>query len=76
MAPRSPFLARAVRFGLMGAGASAIVSGGVNLFAAFRLIDASAEQSLGITRREIIGWCVALLIAGTLLLMLGLRQRK
>lgn len=75
MSPRSPFLAQAIRYGLISAGASALISGGINLFAAFRLIDASAEQSLGITRREIIGWCCALVVAGVLLLVLGLRRK-
>jgi len=75
MPPRSPFLVKAIRYGLISAGASALISGGVNLFAAFRLIDASAEKSLGVTRQEVFGWCAALIVAGGLLLFLGIRRK-
>ncbi len=75
MPPRSLFLARAIRYGLLSAGSSALISGGVNLYAAFQLIDSSAEQSLGLTRQEVIAWCCASIVAGGLLLFLGIRRK-
>ena len=75
MAARSPFLAKAIRYGLLSAGSTALISGGVNWYAAISLIDRSAEQNLGITRQEIISWCIASIVVGGLLLFLGFRRK-
>lgn len=76
-APARPTFARkALRFILGGAGISLIVSAVVNLVAAFQLIDAAEEQSLGITRNEIAASCSALLLMGVLLVFVAVRRGK
>jgi len=73
--PRT-LIAKAIRILLIGAGASIAVSAVINMIAAWQLIEAAEEQSLGITRQEIIGWCAGALIAGILLVYLGLRRGR
>ncbi len=74
--PRALF-AKAIRILLIGSGATLTVSAVINLVAAWQLIDAAEEQSLGIIRQEILGWYTGALVAGLLLIYLGLlRGRK
>ncbi|MBI4624322.1 MAG: hypothetical protein HY736_14040 [Verrucomicrobia bacterium] len=75
MASRSPFLAKAIRLGLIGTGATAIMSAVVGMIAAFQLIEPGDEQSLGITRNEVVGWYAILIVIGLLLAWLGFRRR-
>ena len=76
MAPRSPLLAKAIRLGLIGTGFMTIMSAGLGIIAAFQLIEASEEQSLGISRNEIVGWYSILIVIGLLVVWLGFRRRK
>jgi len=71
---RSP-LARIVQTGLIGFGATMIVSAIVNAIAACELIEAADELSLGLTRGEILGWYGFLFTAGLLLIGSGLALR-
>ncbi len=74
--PRSPFAAKALRFILLGGGATFVVSALVNIVAAFQLIDAAEEQSLGFSRLEIVATYLGLLGVGVALIFLALRRRK
>jgi len=76
MSQPSTFLRKAVRLGLIGAGAVAILSAIVNLVAAWKLIEPADEQSLGITRTEITWWFIALIALGGALIYFGLRRKK
>lgn len=51
-----------------------MVSALVNGAAAWWLIQSSDEESLGITRREVLIWCAAIFVLGTLLLYFGIRS--
>lgn len=76
MSARAPFLTKVIRIGLVGFGASGVVSAIVNIVGAYQLIEPSDEQSLGITRNEIVGWYIVPLLGGGLLIYLGLRRWK
>lgn len=76
MTSPSPGLAKAIRIALVGSGALAIISALVNALAAYQLIEAAEEASLGITRREILGWYGGMAVIGIGLVYLGLRRRK
>ena len=61
---------------LLGGGATFVVSALVNIVAAFQLIDAAEEQSLGFSRLEIVATYLGLLGVGVALIFLALRRRK
>jgi hypothetical protein len=71
-----PRLGKILRFGLIGCGALAAMSGIVNIAAAWQLIDPSAEASLGITRNELIGTYAALVAVGAAMIFGGFRLKK
>ena len=71
-----PTVQKFLRLGLIGCGALMAISAVVNMVAAWQLIEAADEQSLGITRNEIlIGYGIMLLV-GASCIVLGLRWRK
>jgi hypothetical protein len=76
MAARSPLVVKAVSYVLIGFGATLIISGVVNIVAAWQLIEPAEEQSLGVTRQQIVGWFSLLLVAGLTLVVLGVRRFK
>lgn len=61
---------------LIGGGATLIFSAAVNLVSAVILFEPSDADALGISRNEVIAWYGAVLIAGGLLIGLGIRQRR
>jgi hypothetical protein len=61
---------------LICAGIALDLSAALNLFSAFYLFEPSDAVALGITRGEVLGWYMALLFAGALLIVLGLRLRR
>ena len=71
-----PRLRKFFCFGLMGCGALAVMSAVVNIVGAWKLIDASTEESLGITRNEIAGTYAVIALVGAVMIYLGLRWRK
>jgi hypothetical protein len=71
-----PRLKRFLCFGLIGTGALAVMSGVVNIIGAWQLLEPSDEQSLGITRHEVVGTYAAIMLGGALAIYLGLRWRK
>jgi len=70
---RVPLAKRLGQLALICAGSTATVSALVNGAAAWWLIQSSDEESLGITRREILIWCAAIFVLGALLLYFGIR---
>lgn len=73
--PRALF-AKAIRILLIGSGATLAVSAIINTIAVWQLIETAEEQSLGITRGEILGWYAGALSAGLLMIYLGLRRGR
>ena len=71
-----PRLQKFLRFGLIGLGALAVLSAVVNIVAAWQLIDASTEESLGITRTEWVSTYVLILLVGVSVIYAGLRWKK
>jgi hypothetical protein len=71
-----PHLKKFLRIGLIGTGALAVMSAIVNIVGAWQLIDASAEESLGITRSEWVSTYVVILLVGAALIYAGLRWKK
>ena len=61
---------------LIGGGASLILSAAVNLASAVFLLEPSDAAALGISRREVLLWYGAVLLAGGLLIGLGLHRRR
>ena len=71
-----PHLKKFLRFGLIGTGALAVMSAVVNIVGAYQLIDPSSEESLGITRNELVGTYGVILLVGAALIYAGLRWKK
>jgi hypothetical protein len=71
-----PQLKKFLCIGLIGTGALAVMSAIVNIIGAWQLIDASAEQSLGITRGEWVSTYAVILLVGAAMIYFGLRWRK
>ncbi|HVS52177.1 MAG TPA: hypothetical protein VHD62_07450 [Opitutaceae bacterium] len=71
-----PLAKKILRFGAIGCGALAVVSAVVNIAGAFSLIDAAEEQSLGLTRNEIVVPYAVMGAIGIVLIWLGLRRWK
>lgn len=65
-----------LRFGLIGFGALTVASAVVNMIAAWQLIEAAEEQSLGITRNEFMLTYGVVLAVGVALVGAGLCWRK
>ena len=65
-----------LRLGLVGCGALAIISAAVNIAGAYALIDKAAEQSLGLTRNDIVLPYAIAGAVGIVLVGLGLRRWK
>lgn len=80
MPPRAPPLLlpapspgrKLLRVALIGLGASLTASAVVNGLAAWQLIEADDEKSLGLTRGEVLSWYACLLAAGLLLTIVGI----
>jgi len=71
-----PRLRKFLRVALIGAGALTMLSAIVNIFAAWKLVDDSAEESLGITRGDWVTTYGALLVIGATMVTLGVRWKK
>ena len=71
-----PRLRNFLRVGLIGCGALAVGSSVINIVAVWKLIDPSAEASLGITRGEWISTYGTLLLIGGAMVLAGLRWKK
>jgi hypothetical protein len=73
---RPSLLAKTFRYLLIALGGSLTVSGVVNIIAAWTLIEKAEEESLGVTRNEVVGWFALLIVAGAGLMILGWRRTK
>jgi hypothetical protein len=71
-----PLLKKILRIGLIGCGAMAVMSAIVNIVATWQLIDPSSEESLGVTRNELVGTYAVILLVGAALIYAGLRWKK
>ena len=71
-----PSFKKFLRFGLIGFGALTVASAVVNMIAAWQLIEAAEEQSLGITRNEFMLTYGVVLAVGVGLIVAGLCWRK
>ena len=71
-----PTFKKFLRFGLIGLGALTVASAVVNMIAAWQLIEAAEEQSLGITRNEFMLTYGVVLAVGVALVGAGLCWRK
>ena len=71
-----PTLKKFLRFSLIGGGALTVMSALVNIAAAWQLIEATEEQSLGITRNEFVGTYGVMLLIGALMIFFGARWRQ
>ena len=71
-----PTFKKFLRFGLIGFGALTVASAVVNMIAAWQLIEAAEEQSLGITRNEFVVTYGVVLAVGVGLVVAGLCWRK
>jgi hypothetical protein len=67
---------RVIRYGLMFVGGSTLVSAVVNIIAAVKLIDPYAEESIGVTRGQVIGWYIFPAIFGIALIAFGFFWRR
>jgi hypothetical protein len=68
-----PRLRKLFRFGLIGSGALAVMSGVVNIIAAYQLIDQSEGDSLGVSRDEFIVTYAGFIVVGVVLIFFGWR---
>jgi len=71
-----PTLKKFLRVGLIGFGALTVMSSVVNIIAAWQLIEAAEEQSLGITRHELVVTYGVMLVIGAALIVTGLRMKS
>ena len=72
----NPRLQAFLRWSLIGCGALAAISSLVNIVGVWQLIDASAEESLGITRGEWIRSYAVMALVGAAMIVVGLRWKK
>jgi hypothetical protein len=70
-----PTLKKLLRLGIVGLGALTVISALVNMVAAWQLIEAAEEQSLGITRNEFVGTYGVILLVGTAIIVVGARWK-
>lgn len=61
---------------LIGSGTALILSAVLNVVSTVILFEPADAASLGISRNEVVSWYGAVLIAGGLLIGLGLRRRR
>ena len=73
---RPALLAKALRYTLVALGGSLVISGVINIIAAWTLIEKAEEESLGVTRLEVVSWFALLILAGIGLMVLGWRRTK
>ena len=71
-----PLLVRIIRYGMIGVGASSVVTSVVNIVAAVQLLDPLAEESLGVTRKEVIGWYIIPGLFGLGMMIFGFCWRR
>jgi hypothetical protein len=71
-----PTVQKFLRLGLIGGGALMAISAVVNMVAAWQLIEAAEEQSLGITRNEFVGTYAVMLAIGASVMVVGWRWKK
>lgn len=71
-----PRLKKILGFGLMGSGALAVMSGVVNMIAAWQLIDAADAESLGVSRNELVITYAGILLVGVVMIVFGWRVKK
>lgn len=65
-----------LRFALVGGGASAVISAIVGVISAYRLIEPSDEQAVGITPGDFVGFYAVMLLGGAAMIFFGLRLRQ
>jgi len=70
-----PLPKKLLRFALIGAGGSAVVSAVIGIISAYQLIEPSDEQSVGITPGDFVGLYVLMLLVGAAMIFFGLRLR-
>jgi hypothetical protein len=73
---RPSLRAKALRYTLIALGGSLVVSGVINIIATWILIEKAEEESLGVTRLEVVSWFGLLILAGMGLMVLGWRRAK
>lgn len=71
-----PKLKKFFGFGLIGAGALAMMSGIVNIIAAYQLIEQADAESLGVSRNEVVVTYTGFLVVGAVMVFFGWRMRK
>ena len=71
-----PRLKKFLGFGLIGAGALTVMSGVVNIVAAYQLIDPADAESLGVSRNELVVTYAGFLLVGAVLVFFGWRMKK
>ena len=71
-----PRLRKLFGFGLIGTGALTVVSGVVNIVAAWQLIEDSDAASLGITRNEFVFTYAVFVLIGMAMIFFGWRVKK
>ena len=65
-----------LRFALIGGGASAVISAVIGIISAFKLIEPSDEQAVGITPWDFVGFYALMILVGAAMIFFGLRMRK
>ena len=76
MTPPSPFAAKARRFILVGIGSSLTISALIGGVAAWRLIEPSDEEAIGLSRNQFLAGYGVMLLCGLTLVWLGFRRRR
>ena len=71
-----PRLKKIFGFGLIGTGALTVMSGVVNIVAAWQLIEDSDAASLGITRKEFVLTYAGFVLVGAAMIFFGWRLKK
>jgi hypothetical protein len=71
-----PLLKKLLRFALIGGGASAVISAIVGTISAYKLIEPSDEQAVGITPGDFVGFYAVMLLGGLAMIFFGLRWKK
>ena len=71
-----PRLRKILGFFLIGSGAMAVMSGVVNIIAAWQLIDPADAASLGVSRNEFVVTYAGFLIVGSAMIYFGWRLKK
>ena len=65
-----------VRLGLVGSGATMIVSAITGIYGAFTLIEPSDKEAVGLTPWDFVGFYAGTLLVGAALVVIGLRLKK